>query len=148
MKFCGAIRQPNAPTQSRPAQIHYRVSPKSIPASSIRTPAAANNLTAFSMLLDSFCVWHINFKYVFQVIPVNRRFVNRLLPPGILTASPVTVDFLVQRENAVGEASDGQILQRLGVDLHAAVDEVDLGEQLCLGAHRAHSRAELRFAMV
>lgn len=38
--------------------------------------------------------------------------------------------------------------QRFRIDLHAAVDEVDVRQQLRLGAHRPHSRAELRLAVV
>ena len=36
----------------------------------------------------------------------------------------------------------------LGVDLHAAVDQVDQRQQLRLGAHGAHGRAEVRLAVV
>ena len=62
--------------------------------------------------------------------------------------SPVAVDFFVQCKDTVGKASDGQILKRFSVNFHTAVDQVDLREQFCLGAHRAHGRAELRLAVV
>ena len=55
---------------------------------------------------------------------------------------------LIQREDALAEASGGDVLQGLLVDLHAAVHHVDKGEELALGAGGAHGGPELRLAVV
>ena len=54
----------------------------------------------------------------------------------------------VEREHAIAEAAERRGAEHLAVDLHAAVDHVDVAQKLALGADRTHRRAELRLAVV
>ena len=55
---------------------------------------------------------------------------------------------VVEREDTLAEFTRFERREHLAVDLHAAVNEVDVRQQLRLGAHGAHGRAEVRLAVV
>ena len=54
----------------------------------------------------------------------------------------------VQCKNPVAERAKRRGLEILFIDLHAAVDHIDVGKQLRLRAHRTDGCAELRLAVV
>ena len=54
----------------------------------------------------------------------------------------------IQRKDSLAEFSSGDFLQRLAVDLHAAVNHINIRQQLPLGTHRLNGCAELRLPVV
>ena len=55
---------------------------------------------------------------------------------------------VVQSEHPVGELSRLGLVQHLPIDLHAAVDHINVAQQFGLGALGQHGGAELRLAVM
>ena len=60
----------------------------------------------------------------------------------------MAVDVAVERVDLLRERPGREAFEGFAVDLHAAVDEVDEGEQIGFRAPRFHGRAELRLPVM